>query len=231
MQVLSFSQLQAFWACPRLHYYRYQLQVPSPQSEAQETREGVWIHEQLHLAYLGRDCELAQRPEWARLWQRYQAEIAPFAQAGSWSEWDCHVPLNHFQPPLWLTGRLDRIYLQQQTLTLLDWKTSHRGPNASTQLQLDFYAWLLWQARSLLAKQPLQKIRARAVWLNLPDTALEREFEAADIPALGARFQDLLDPLQQEAPPSLPQPRSADGRLWCTMCEYQPLCPEGKYHA
>lgn len=231
MHVLSFSQIQAYWACPRLHYYRYFLRVPSPQSDTQQAREGSWIHEQLHLDYLGQHSELAHQPEWSQIWAAYQHEISAYTHAGSWSEWTCHVPLASASGRVWLTGRLDRVYLHNQVLTILDWKTGHAGPGESTALQLDFYIWLAWMARTLLAEQAIERIRARAVWLDLPGTVLEKEVSSAEISALSVYFKNLLQPLQAEETVSLADPRSVNGHPWCTMCEYQPLCPEGKYHA
>jgi len=236
-RLLSVSALQTWWACPRLYAYRYELQVPSLSLETSSSQQGSWIHAQLHQHTTQAALpELASDPQYAALWQVYLKAIEPFATQQVWSEWACHVPLTLPAETLWLTGRLDRIYLDPLTrqVTLLDWKTGQGSPSESTALQLELYAWLLWRAQSLLSAEPLAGITARALWLNQAGLEQTQTWLPADFEALEARLQQLVAPLspaRTEPLARIPRPRSVGGRVWCTMCEYQRLCPEGQYHA
>lgn len=239
MPVLSVSALQAYWSCPRRYAYAYEggaLQMPA--SSAASAR-GSAVHLQLHQHALQPGVPVALAQSEPALWQRYQAAIAPY-QEGAWecySEWACHVPLlpaSDSAPALWLTGRLDRVYVDAagQQAVILDWKTGTGRPGALNALQLQAYAWLVWQARSLLQVSELQQIESRAIWLEQDDQALDQTYAAAELEALSDQWQALLAdfyPLPEGL--RVPRPRSDGDRVWCTMCEYQRLCPEGQYHA
>lgn len=233
MQIISFSQLADYWACPKLFDFRHLLKLPSPGQLQAERRRGQQIHAQLHLHALGHQPALASDPEQAELWQNYLSAIEAYADSPLWSEWECRIPRQLAQQQIWLYGRMDRLYLQAGKLILLDFKTSG-SPSPLSHLQLEFYAWLLWQAKGLLSPEPIEQIEARTLWLDQPLEAGERSFKAADMPALENYFEELLSkmlPAKLEGGFKLPAPRSVAGQPWCTMCEYQRLCLEGRTHA
>ncbi len=255
MERLSFSALADFWACPRLYHYRHELELPVPARDRSARREGTQLHEQLHLHALGHTPPLAHstEPEQAARWQAYLQAIAPYQGWESHSEWACLVPLKlsglntqASEPApepaktLWLYGRIDRLYVKADRLVLLDFKTGKGTPLKLLELQLDFYAWLLWQAQSQLAPhqqtpsaQPFTQIQAQAICLTeeLSGPICERTLTAEKLPELSSRFESLLTSLLSPGPHDVPEPRSVNGKPWCTMCEYQRLCPEGSYHA
>lgn len=231
VDVLSFSALADFWACPRLYHYRHDLKLPSPGRSTEERRQGSWIHAQLDLHAEGLTPPMASDPEHAPQWQAYLAAIAPYTGLPMHSEWACHLPITVADTALWLHGRMDRIYQQGDSLILLDFKTGTGRSEALTALQLDFYAWLLWQAQDLLAERPLSQIIARAIWLRDPAQPLERRLDAERLPQTESQFRALLSALISSGQRDVPAPRSVDGKPWCTMCEYQRLCPEGIHHA
>lgn len=239
MPVLSVSALQSYWSCPRRYAYAYEggaVQLPAASAAS---AHGSAVHLQLHQHALQPQAPAPLAEQDSALWQRYQAAIAPY-QAPEWrcySEWACHVPLlpaTATAPDLWLTGRLDRVYVAAagQQAVILDWKTGHSGPGPLNGLQLQAYAWLVWQARSLLQAAELQQLEARAIWLEQDDQALDQTYSAAELEALSGQWQALLADFYP--PPEglrVPRPRSDGDRVWCTMCEYQRLCPEGQHHA
>lgn len=225
--VVPFSELLSFWSCSRRYYYAYELKVPGLAQDPQAGRRGSWIHAQLHQAYLGLPCALSENPDYAEQWARYQEVIAEFAQAQGRSEWACHVPLG----ALWLTGRLDRLYIQEQALTILDWKTGSAPPSAATEFQLDVYACLLYLARETLGLDEIESITASAINLNDRAWDLHRDYAVEQIEALLPEIAALAEELVQSQRPEVPRPRYLKERVWCTMCEYQPLCPEGSLHA
>lgn len=254
MQRISFSALADFWACPRLYHYRHKLELPVPTRDRAARREGTRLHEQLHLHALGHTPPLAHssEPEQAARWQAYLEAIAPYQDWEIRSEWACQVPFQLSGPIhqitqqtpeqaeiLWLYGRMDRLYFKADRLVLLDFKTGKGTPLKLLELQLDFYAWLLWQAQSQLVpqqnafQQPFTQIQAQAICLTeeLSGPICERELTAEKVPELSSRFEALLTSLLSPGPHDVPEPRSVNGKPWCTMCEYQRLCPEGSYHA
>lgn len=233
MQRLSFSALADFWACPRLYHYRHELELPVPARDRVARREGTRLHEQLHLHALGHTPPLATDPEQAARWSAYLQAIAPYQGRECRSEWACQIPVTIAGQELWLQGRVDRLYLTDDTLVLLDFKTGSGTPLKLLELQLDFYAWLLWQAQSQLRTQAFRRILAHAISLSeeLPGTICERELKAENVPELSARFEAMLTHLMSPGPHDVPEPRSVNGKPWCTMCEYQRLCPEGSYYA
>ncbi|HEY9842370.1 MAG TPA: PD-(D/E)XK nuclease family protein [Candidatus Obscuribacterales bacterium] len=233
MEIVSFSALADFWACPRLYHYRQEQHLPVPQHHTAARREGSWIHQQLDLHAKGHLPPIATDPAYAGIWQSYLDVISPYADAGwsCFSEWSCHVPLRLDAEQIWLHGRMDRIYVQNQTLVLLDFKTGRDQPGLLSELQLDFYAWLLWQVQDLLSEQTIGLIEARAVWLAQPGQVMERRLDAAAVPEHGAGFMALLEALLGAGNRDVPAPRSVAGQPWCTMCEYQRLCPEGSFYA
>lgn len=231
MEILSFSALADFWACPRLYHYRHELRLPVPQHQTETRRRGSWIHQQLDLHAQGHTPPMALDSDYAELWRNYLAAIAPYAHLPCFSEWACQLPLQLQGETVWLHARMDRLYLAERTLILLDFKTGSGFAGPREQLQLDFYAWLLWQAQSLLASAGIDTIRARTLSLAEPDAGLERSYTAEDQLALGERFGGLIEAMLDAGSRDVPAPRSVAGEPWCTMCEYQRLCPEGSYYA
>lgn len=231
MEILSFSALADFWACPRLYHYRHELRLPVPQHQTETRRRGSRIHQQLDLHAQGHTPPMAQDADDAPLWQNYLQAIGPYQGLACFSEWSCHLPLQLQGETIWLHGRMDRLYLDDRTLILLDFKTGCGAPGPREALQLDFYAWLLWQAQSLLAPAGIERIIARALCLAEPDLTLERIYTAANQRALGESFGVLIESMLDAGSRDVPAPRSVAGEPWCTMCEYQRLCPEGSYYA
>ncbi|MBF2052006.1 MAG: PD-(D/E)XK nuclease family protein [Candidatus Sericytochromatia bacterium] len=239
MPVLSVSALQAYWSCPRRYAYAYEGgALKLPDSSAASAR-GSAVHLKLHQHVLQPQNPAPLAEQDPALWQRYQAEIASY-QAPEWrcySEWACHVPLlpaTESAPALWLTGRLDRVYVHAsgERAVILDWKTGAGRPGPLNTLQLQAYAWLVWQARSLLQAVDLQQIEARAIWLEQDDQQLSQAYTPSELNDLSGQWQAMLAdfyPLPEGL--RVPRPRSDDDRVWCTMCEYQRLCPEGQHHA
>lgn len=239
MPVLSVSALQSYWSCPRRYAYTYEGGAVQLPASSVASARGSALHLQLHQHVVQPDLPVALAQSNPALWQCYQAAIVPYPDE-TWrcySEWACHVPLTlatETAPALWLTGRLDRVYVDVagQQAVILDWKTGAGVPGPLNGLQLQAYAWLLWQARSLLQVPDLQQIEARAIWLEQDDQALSQGYTAAELEALSGQWQVLLaDFYPPPAGLRVPRPRSDGDRVWCTMCEYQRLCPEGQHHA
>lgn len=195
---------------------------------------GQRVHAELYRHALGLPSQLAIEPAEARLWQRYLAVLAPYAQA-AWqrSEWTLRVPFYKAEQAdvrAWLLGRCDRLIWQDGQLTLLDWKTGSGGPSEQTDLQLRFYAWLLWQSRDVLPA-PIDSVAVRAVWLEQDGVEQATCLEVPALEALAETFVPLIQACLASGSDALPAPRSVAGKIWCTLCEYQRLCPEGINHA
>lgn len=228
MELIAFSALADYWSCPRLYHYRHELRLPQPAHDNALRRRGNWIHQQLDLHAQGLTPLLASDAAEAAVWRAYTDAIGPYAGWQCFSEWSCHVPLTLGGRRVWLHGRMDRLYLRDTSLILLDFKTGEvPGPLAG--LQLDFYAWLLWQARERLA--PFASLTARVLPLSDPASGEIRAYTPAQLEALAATFLPTLEALLDSASRDVPAPRSVAGEPWCTMCEYQRLCPEGSYYA
>ena len=227
---LSFSMLQAFWLCPRLYHYRYLECLPGIANDSLDSRAGSRLHEQLHHDFLGIETPLSTDPEYELLWQQYQAAIAPYQGWDSRSEWRCHLPFTSGEQSIWLTGQLDRLYFDKDTAVIMDWKTGSPGLTALPQLQMQFYAWLLWQNKSLLSAT-IQRIETQWHYLNRPNEVTTAHYGAQEIAALDDLFNPLIQTFLSTAHPEVPEPRSVDGELWCKMCEYNRHCPEGRNHA
>ncbi|MGV3525913.1 MAG: PD-(D/E)XK nuclease family protein [Candidatus Sericytochromatia bacterium] len=233
LPLLSWSALQAYWSCPRRYAWRYQERLRQQDASAASER-GQQVHAELHRHALGLSSQLASDPAEARLWQRYRAVMSSYAEA-SWqrSEWTLRVPFQTAEQAeirAWLLGRCDRLLWQAGQLTLLDWKTGSGGPSEQSALQLRFYAWLLWQARATLPT-PLTQIEVRAVWLEQEGVEQTEQLTPAALEALTESFAPLIEGCLACGPHALPAPRSVMGKIWCTLCEYQRLCPEGINHA
>lgn len=229
--MISFSALADYWCCPRLYHYRHELNLPAPLTRHDEAaREGSRIHAWLDLHARGLTPPMATDPVYGSLWQAYLTAIAPYAGCDCKSEWACNVPIAITAETLWLHGRLDRVYRQDQTLVILDFKTGEGEPGPLESLQLDFYAWLLWHCREQLGTG-ITRIDAIAVWLRVPGQSLTRSLSADGVAALTAEWAARLEAMLGPGTHDVPAPRYLDGSPWCTMCEYQRLCPEGIHHA
>jgi hypothetical protein len=240
VRFLSYSQLWDFWTCPRLSTYRQQPQLrrQSPWQQA-SVRKGTRVHHFLHQATVLSDVEQKKSPafqqfisDYPQIWSSYQQLIAAHNGSAS-SECVLDVPLpGDWNLPYVLTGRLDRLIAEQQQALILDWKTGQFKDAESARLQLRFYAWLVWLARETLPF-PVAEVIAEAHYLESKHCerwALTPENSAAET----SFFYDLLHDYHRQqirASEGIPNPRSTSEGLWCTMCEYQRLCPEGRYHA
>ena len=228
---VNYSVLRDYWACPRLSSYRLspQLRLARPPARA---HRGSEIHAALHRAFEGLPTHLSETE--TELWGAYQQVISPHERTAraSWSEWECLVPLSEM---VLLTGRLDRVYLQDQAMHLLDWKTGQWQPQytESTQLQLRFYSWMLWLAREqIVTDGALTKVVASAHFLE--DAHIETfTLDSQNAEEEDLFFRELIQNYRRhtETRAGIPAPRSTSEGVWCTLCEYQPLCPEGRYHA
>lgn len=232
--LISYSMLQAFWLCPRLYHYRYLERLPGIPSDSIDSRAGSRIHEQLHLDTLGIRTALATDPAQAMLWQNYQTAIAPYSGWQSRSEWQAHLPLVVGEQSVWLLGQIDRLYFNNDQLVILDWKTGQAGQSALAHLQMQFYAWLLWQHKHLFAES-ITALETQLQYLNRDLTSekqvISQSYDAAKIAVLDSQFREIIQDFIDTAHPEVPAPRSVQGELWCKMCEYNRLCPEGKNHA
>lgn len=239
---LSYSQLWAFWTCPRLSDYLSQAPLRLQQSWSQSAgRQGVQVHQALHEVFLqGGSPELpaVQRLQglYPEVWQHYTQLMAELEQdpvTSAYSEWEGCVPL----PEAWglpyvLTGRFDRLVVQDHVCWVLDWKTGQPKDTDAIHLQLRFYAWLVWLLRAESFPE-VTEVRATAHYLHtghretLTLSALQAESETAFFRTLMTAYHAQ----HQAETQGIPHPRYTSEGPWCTMCEYQRLCPEGKYHA
>lgn len=231
---ISFSMLQAFWLCPRLYHYRYLERLAGIPSDSPESLLGTRIHQDLHHDFLGLPASLASDPEQALRWQKYQAAIAPYQDWQSRSEWSSHLPVILDQQTVWLIAQVDRLYFNTERLVILDWKTGQAGQSALAQLQMQFYAWLLWQQKELLAAS-ITSLETQLHALNNDPNhetpVISQHYTATEIAVLDSQFKELIHAFLSTTHPEVPAPRYLQGELWCKMCEYNRLCPEGRNHA
>lgn len=240
MCFLSYSQLWDFWTCPRLSTYRQQPALHLQRSwHQQSARKGTAVHHFLHQATLLSDTEQERSAlfqqfiaDYPQIWARYQQWAEAQGEA-TYSEWGVEAPLPKVQAlPYVLTGRLDRLILKEPQALIIDWKTGQLKDVEAVRLQLRFYAWLLWLARPSLACH-IEEVVAEAHYLESGDC--ERwTLNAQNIDAEDAFFYALIQGYHGQHGreiEGIPDPRSTSEGLWCTMCEYQRLCPEGRYHA
>lgn len=239
MRFLSYSQLWAFWTCPRLSTYRSQpaLQLQRPWHQ-QSVQKGTAVHHFLHQATLLTDTEQHKSAsfqqfiaDYPQIWSRYQQWTVD--QKGSvFSEWEVEFPLPEEKKlPYVLTGRLDRLILEGEQALIIDWKTGQLKDIESVRLQLRFYAWLLWLARPSLSTL-VNEVVAEAHYLesgHCERWVLTAKNSDAEDTFFYTLLQDYHRQQIREAD-GIPDPRSISEGLWCTMCEYQRLCPEGRYH-
>ncbi len=236
-ELISFSMLQAFWCCPRLYHYRYLERLPGLSSDSLSSQVGRRIHEQLHHDFLGLKTPLSTEPEQAPLWQKYQAAIAPYQAWQGRSEWSGHLPFAAGEQTIWLVAQIDRLYFDSERLLILDWKTGQSGKSRQSglaQLQMQFYAWLLWQHKAHFADS-IQQIETQLHYLNgdlnSEEPVISQCYDASRIADLDTQFNELIQNFLGSSHPEVPAPRSVQGDLWCKMCEYNRLCPEGRNHA
>lgn len=241
MYFLSYSQLWAFWTCSRLSTYRRQpqlrLQRPWQQTAA---RKGTQVHHCLHQATVLNAAEQQASvvfqqflSDYPHIWASYQQIVAGHDAEAVYSELAVDVPLpEDWKLPYVLTGRLDRLMLRGQQALILDWKTGECKDLASVRLQLRFYAWLVWLARENLSA-PVEAVVAEAHYLE-SDHCEHWRLTEENSDSETTFFHDLLHDYHRQHlrdTEGIPNPRSTSEGLWCTMCEYQRLCPEGRYHA
>lgn len=238
---LSYSQVWAFWSCPRLSHYLAQplLRLQRPWSQA-AGRTGSAVHQVLHLAATAVHAETLPQvqdlqQQSPQVWENYTSALReiPGQPERVLSEWECCVPLPaDWQLPYVLTGRLDRLVIEKDRAWVLDWKTGQARDPDAIHLQLRFYAWLVYLAREALCPA-MTEVRATAHYLDTGHRE-ERVLTLEQAEAEGDFFRQLLTAYheqQQAEVQGIPNPRSTSEGPWCTMCEYQRLCPEGKYHA
>ncbi len=239
---LSYSQLWAFWTCPRLSHYLSQAPLRLQQSWSQAAgRQGSQVHQALHAVFLqGMSPELVVvqklQAHYPEIWQHYTQIMTELEQppvSAAYSEWEGCVPLPEaWSLPYVLTGRFDRLVVQDQVCWVLDWKTGQPRDTDAIHLQLRFYAWLVWQLREAYFPE-VTEVRATAHYLQTGHRearilTADRVEEETDF------FRTLITAYhgqQQAEIQGIPHPRYTSEGPWCTMCEYQRLCPEGKYHA
>ncbi len=240
LHFLSYSQVWAFWTCPRLSSYRQnpQLRLQRPW-KASAVRKGTQVHHFLHQAAQLSEAEQQESTvfqqfisDYPQIWSSYQ-QIMDVHEGLSYSECELQVPLpEDWKLPYVLTGRLDRLILEDQQALVLDWKTGQCKDPESVQLQLRFYAWLVWLSRNALGV-PVEAVIAEAHYLEAGHC--ERwSLTAENIASETVFFDELLHAYHRQHSrdtEGIPDPRSTSEGLWCTMCEYQRLCPEGRYHA
>lgn len=241
MQQLSYSQLWAYWTCPRLSDYLNQPTLRLAPSRTQEASQlGAWVHKTLHQACLHADAETlpevrALKADYPQIWSGYQEVIQTQpAQAKVYSEWEIAVPLPvEWGLPYLVTGRLDRLWVKDSHCRILDWKTGQGKDCDGTRFQLRFYAWLVAFGHQALNLACVESVQAEAHFLKTGDSTsltLQTNMLASETDFFRALIQGY-DAQRHQELHGIPDPRSTSEGPWCTMCEYQRLCPEGRYHA
>lgn len=241
MQQLSYSQLWAYWTCPRLSDYLRQPTLRLAPSGVQEAGQwGARVHQILHRASLSEAAEslpevqtlMADSPQ---IWSGYQEVIQKQpVKAQVYSEWEIAVPLPvAWQLPYLLTGRIDRLWVEGTHCRILDWKTGQGKDSDATRFQLRFYAWLVAFGHQALNLACVESVQAEAHFLTTGDSVsltLQTDMLASETDFFKTLIQRYDTQRHQELQ-GIPDPRSTSEGPWCTMCEYQRLCPEGRYHA
>lgn len=135
-----------YWSrCRRQFYYKHvrRLQWPSDQ---QHFSLGKDVHKLLDYHARGLDCEpllacadVKVQTIWRKLMAHPVAHLPVLA-----SEWAFHAPVRlDLGRVEWLTGRMDRVARDGDTVVIIDWKTGTgipRNPEADWQTRLYLYA-------------------------------------------------------------------------------------------
>lgn len=155
-QLLTNSRMSTFRACPRRHYYRYEVGI-APEQEDIALRVGTAFHAALEAADLGEDPEAAITARGdldpydaamvAAMFVVHRERYAGQTLAVVATELDFELPLRNPDTgaltPIWrLAGKVDRIFrLPDGRLAILDYKTTGEditpGSDYWLRLQLD----------------------------------------------------------------------------------------------
>lgn len=218
MSTFSFQDLKAYLLCPRL--FEYQSEYALPQFQSDEAKLGTQIHHDLHLHFERGFVPKTRLP----VWDFYQTFVSEFEGLTGWSEWPFYLPLDIKPTAILLEGRIDRLYLNENTLIVMDWKTG--APKFWDIWQIEFYAWVLWQIRKSRFPQ-VENIETYRVYLS-QETSQKTVYSHSELLPIHKRFVAILKRMNTQYHRFIPDPCQENQRPWCHHCNFNKTCTEGQ---
>jgi hypothetical protein len=240
---LSAHALEQLERCPRKFALMYKARrfwpAPPPaavDASGQEARAlGVALHRLVQRHTLGLPVApalaeaSAELPTLALLWEAFagsrHARTQPDARV--WTEQTLHLQLPTEAGPLPLEVRYDRLVLQGDGWTILDWKTGRVGAGLGTTWQTRLYPFVLAEAGHALAgrKAPEPDHVILTYWevatgkgLTLQHDTRRHEATRGALEALAARVAVPFDEAAADDPAYPREPAH------CSRCPFDSLC-------
>jgi hypothetical protein len=236
----SASCLQDFADCPRRFYLRYGLGLAWPPLVTEPAREreqhllrGSAFHRmvQQHLSGVPADCleKFAQSGALLPWWSSYLAADMPSRLPGRrYVEFGCSIPFNGRR----LFAKYDLIVVgEDDTLTIVDWKTSLKRPareNLLAQLQTRVYRYLLTRVGAgLTAGAPVapEAIRMLYWFAEFPQDPETLPYDSARFQADGEALERMADEILGRS--RLEEFEETARASSCKMCAYSSYCEKG----
>jgi hypothetical protein len=231
LTTLSADSLKTWDTCVQQFEWKVLNHLHWP-SDTRNFALGTRIHKLMDYQSRGMDvtplltqADAAVQATWALL-QQHPAVQWPCVA----SEWGFEFPVETpDHPPVWMTGRIDRVAWHQNQLWIIDWKTGTAAPRAPEKAwQTGMYALAVWQAwRSLppgpWQKSPPQAVNVTYVAVSPPEVRqLTVRLGPEEIAYWQTRLQTSLHAIMHS---TSYQPQAPCPDKWCV---YQPMCPVTK---
>jgi hypothetical protein len=240
---LSTTSIRDYLDCARRFQLRYLLDQPWPAPENEPLLEyersrqrGSQFHRLMERYYLGIDAralsDMIVDPIVRDWWQIHQ-DRKPVEVSAS----------KRIMPEKMFRAKLDNHNLmaffdlviigQDDTITIIDWKTSRRVPDAqewSNSIQTLVYLYVLGEKISMLHIQPasLSNIRMLYWFVEHPDIPVWITYSDAKHEQAKNKLRSLLDPLFEgiKSDSKGEWPKTSDLKK-CHFCVYRSLCDRG----
>lgn len=218
----SSDQFKTWSRCRKKYDYQYlrRLNWPTDQSHF---RLGKSVHKLLEFQSRHLDCTLLLQDAEADVRQAWEALMAhPIAQFPIVaSEWGFHVPVEN-EKPVWLTGRVDRIAQDGDTILVLDWKT---GTGVPTLPEMDWqtilYLYAVVEAATELGHPGLTPEQVRFVYVEVKNGEVREvpvPYDTERHIANGEKIRQTIREIQAAAAYDLPK-KCPD-----PFCPYSAVC-------
>jgi hypothetical protein len=238
LSTLSADSLKTWDKCPQQFEWKVVKRLNWP-SETGNFTLGKTVHKLMDCQAKGMDvaplvatCPPAIQQSWHTLNTHPSVEWQVVA-----SEWGFEFPVTVASAPdetCWITGRIDRLALHNNTMWIIDWKTGTAAPKHPERAwQTGIYAMAVQQAWATLPPGPWhqqtghdqQPNKLKMAYVSVTPPTVQQQsvsFSEADFDHWQQRLTNTLEAIATATREQTFSPVSPCPDRWCP---YQPICP------
>lgn len=199
---VGFSKLEAYRGCPQKFYYQFVEKRPTRGSPAMD--RGSKMHESIESYLNGWSGELMPEvADWKEAFDKIKTKMFQAEQAwGIDKQWEKLI--DWFQPTTWLRAKSDAHYVEDDQLTIIDFKSGrYRIPSPE---QIELYAIC-----GGCVYPTVQKVVAEYWYLDTGEV-YSKEYTRAELEALKPKYEAYFAPLFTD---EVFKPTPSTNCRWC----------------